>query len=100
MKKRHCILVLDLHLVLIGSCTRDNTFTLQGSFQRHAKVCLDDIVEGSLKEKACWVFLPHEGFPRINLVYLVHLFLLEILFMLPLLEKCIKIQENQHGFRA
>ena len=86
-------MVLVLHLVLIGSCTRDNTFNLRGSFWRHAKVCLDDIVEDTLKEKACWVFLPHEGFSRINLVYLVHLFLLEILFMLPLLKilsKCIK----------
>ena len=81
-----------LYLVLIGSYTRDNTFTLRGSFRRHAKVCLDNIVEDTLKEKACWVFLPPEGFPRINLVYLVHLFLLEILFMLPLLSKCIKIQ--------
>ena len=85
---------------VFGSCTTDNTFTLRGSFRRHAKVCLDDIVEDTLKEKACWVFLPHEDFPRINLVYLVHLFLLEILFMLPLLSKCIKIQENQHGIRA
>ena len=48
------------------SCTRDNTFTLRGSFRRHAKVCLDDIVEDTLKEKACWVLLPHEGFPRIK----------------------------------
>ena len=51
---------------VFGSCTRDNTFTLRGSFRRHAKVCLDDIVEDTLKEKACWVFLPHEGFPRIK----------------------------------
>ena len=58
-------LVLDFGFV-IGSCTRDNTFTLRGSFRRHAKVCLDDIMEDTLKEKACWVFLPHEGFPRIK----------------------------------
>ena len=76
------------------SCTRDNTFTLRGSFWRHAKVCLDDIVEDTLKEKACWVFLPHEGFPRINLVYLVHLFLLEILFMLLLLKNTVKMHKT------
>ena len=59
------------YLVLVSglyfdSCTRDNTFTLRGSFRRHVKVCLDDIVEDTLKERACWVFLPHEGFPRIK----------------------------------
>ena len=97
-KKRRCILflVLDFGFV-IGSCTRDNTFTLRGSFWRHAKVCLDDIVEDTLKEKACWFFLPHEGFPRINLVYL---FLLEILFMLPLLSKCIKYSRKSTWYQS
>ena len=46
--------------------------------------------EDTLNERACWVFLPHEGFPKINLVYLVHMFLLEILFMLPLLKNIVK----------
>ena len=78
---------------MIGSCTRDNTLTLRGSFWRHAKVCLDDIVEDTLKEKACWVFLPHEGFPKINLVYLVHLFLLEILFMLLYYQNALKFKK-------
>ena len=67
-EKRLCIwylvLVSSLYLVLaLGTIPSP---TLRGSFRRHAKVCLDDIVEDTLKEKAFWVFLPHEGFPRIK----------------------------------